>query len=224
MAVVLVLDPGHGGKDPGASGNSLLEKNLALDIAKRVQAVLGSYQVDVKLTRESDVDVSLAGRVALANNLKADYFLSIHVNAGGGTGFESYAWTGASKQSEALRRAVHAQVSAFYRSVGFPDRGEKNANFYVLKNTKMPAALLENLFVDNKVDAARLADASFREEIAKAIAAGLVSALQLPTSAWDPAAEIEKLRADGLINSPHQPLDPVNWGEFATVINRLRGK
>ncbi|RJQ29051.1 MAG: N-acetylmuramoyl-L-alanine amidase [Peptococcaceae bacterium] len=224
MALILVLDPGHGGKDPGASGNGLVEKNLALDITKRVRTALSSHQVDVKLTRESDVDLSLADRVAYANNLNAGYFLSIHVNAGGGTGFESYVWTGAGGETESLRRAVHMEVSAFYKSAGFPDRGEKKADFYVLRNTKMSAALLENLFVDNKTDAAKLADAGFREEIAKAIAAGLVSALKIQPAAWDPAAEIEKLRADGLINSPHQPLDPVNWGEFATVINRLRGK
>ncbi|RJQ24881.1 MAG: N-acetylmuramoyl-L-alanine amidase [Peptococcaceae bacterium] len=224
MAVILVLDPGHGGKDPGASGNGLVEKNLTLDITRRVRTALMSYQVNVRLTRESDVYLSLAERTAFANNLNANYFLSIHVNAGGGTGFESYIWTDAGEQTSTLRRAVHTQVSAFYKSAGFPDRGEKRANFYVLKNTKMPAALLENLFVDKKTDAAKLADASFREGIAKAITAGLVSALQLPTATWDPAAEIEKLRDDGLINSPHQPLDQVNWGEFATVINRLRGK
>ncbi|HOV80324.1 MAG TPA: N-acetylmuramoyl-L-alanine amidase [Bacillota bacterium] len=180
----IVIDPGHGGRDPGAVTNGLQEKDLTLDIARRTRDILNAYQAEVRLTRDDDIDLDLSPRADMANSLNADYFCSIHVNAGGGTGFESYVYTLAGDKSQALRGIVHDQLSEFYRSVGFPDRGKKKANFAVLRQTNMPAVLLENLFIDRKEDAAKLAEPSFRQGIAEAIAAGLARALEL-----QPAAE-----------------------------------
>ncbi|MFX4260573.1 N-acetylmuramoyl-L-alanine amidase [Pelotomaculum propionicicum] len=222
---IIVLDPGHGGSDPGAVGSGLQEKELTLDIAAKTRDALASYDADVYMTRDSDIDFEPDERADLANRLGAAYFLSIHINAGGGTGFESYVHTNAVDRSLALRDIVHNRLSSFYSSAGFPDRGGKSANFAVLRLTEMPAALLENLFIDTPGDAARLADPAFRVQIAGAISAGLVQALGLkPVSGGEQAEEINKLKSDGLIASGHGPAEDITWGTFAAVINRYRGK
>lgn len=226
----LVLDPGHGGIDAGAVGNGIKEKDLNLELCRRIAGKLEGYDVEVTLTRTADVDVDVYRRCELANSLKADYFCSVHANSGGGTGFESYVYTHAGEITESLRGVVHEKVAAYFKSAGFPDRGKKRANFVVLRETGMPAVLLENLFLDSPRDAVRLKDTSFLDGLAAAVAGGLVAALGIPVKEqappplpWDPAAEIARLKADGLINSDHRPEDPVTWGELATVINRLRG-
>lgn len=222
---IVVLDPGHGGSDPGAVGFGLQEKNLTLDIARKTRDALVSYQVAVHLTRDSDVDLELSDRATFANKLGADYFLSIHINAGGGTGFESYVYTYSGEATRALRDVLHSRVGAFYSAAGFTDRGKKSANYAVLRLTDMPGALLENLFIDTRKDAASLAETSFRDGLAGAVAAALAQALSLkPAITWDPAAEINKLKADGLIASGHEPAEKILWGTFAAVLNRYRGK
>ena len=153
------------------------------------------------------------------------YFLSIHINSGGGTGFESYVYTYAGETTKALREIIHSHMASFYASAGFMDRGEKSANFAVLRLTEMFASLFENLFIDSKADSTSLSDPSFREGIARAVSEGLVHALDLqPASTWDPVKEINKLKNGGLISSNHQPEETVLWGMFAVVINRYRGK
>lgn len=222
---IIVLDPGHGGSDPGAVGSGLQEKELVLDIAAKTRDALASYDADVYMTRDSDIDFEPAERAELANRLGASYFLSIHINAGGGTGFESYVHTNAGDRSRALRDIVHNRLSSFYSAAGFPDRGEKSANFAVLRLTGMPAVLLENLFIDRPGDAARLADPVFRAQVAVAIAAGLAQALGLrPVSGGGQAEEIKKLKSDGLVVSEHVPAEDITWGAFAAVLNRYRGK
>jgi len=178
--IKLVIDPGHGGKDPGAAGNGLKEKDLNLDISKRVAYRLSFYEVDLTLTRTDDVDLSLDERCVIANKLQADYFCSIHTNAGGGTGFESYIYTNAARETENYRSVIHDMVADYLRKSGFVDRGKKRADFAVLRNTDMPAVLLENLFIDNPKDAKRLKSASFRNGLAYQIALGLVKALVIP--------------------------------------------
>ncbi len=222
---IFVLDPGHGGIDPGAAGSGLQEKELNLDIAVRIRKALIPYQVEVYLTRCADIAVGLYERAAFANRIAADYFLSIHVNAGGGTGFESYVHPLADETTLRLQDLIHGGMRDFYRCEGFADRGKKTANFAVLRLTSMPALLLENLFLDTQADALRLADPFFRAGIAAAAAASLALAFGLPSSgAWNPFLEIDKLKAGGLLNSEHEPLDNVFWGELAAVINRYRGR
>lgn len=239
--IKLVIDPGHGGRDPGAVGNGLQEKDLNLEISKILAEKLSVYDAAVTLTRNSDIDLELAERCLMANDLAADYFCSIHVNAGGGTGFESYTYTGAKTKTESLRSTLHGRVADYMEEAGFVNRGKKQANFYVLRETEMPAVLLENLFIDNKIDASSLNSTTFLDGLAGAIAGGLTTALEIPLKTslpekpvpdpvlpnekpWDPAGEIAKLKADGIINSDHEPGDPVTWGEMATVLNRLRSK
>lgn len=198
---IIVLDPGHGGQDPGAVRHGLQEKELALDIARKTRDALLPYAVDVYMTRNSDIDLGLAERAELANRLGANYFLSLHVNAGGGTGFESYIHPGAGARTLELRDVVHRHVSGFYESVGFRDRGKKNANYAVLRLTQMPAILLENLFIDTTGDVEKLADPVFRRQIAGAIATALVQALGLkPKDSI--ASAVQVLYNAGVIASP----------------------
>lgn len=227
MSKTLVIDPGHGGIDPGAVGSGLLEKELNLEIAKMIANRLQQYDVKIHLTREDDIYLSLLERAGIANRLNADYFVSVHINAGGGTGFESYVHTTENPQTTELRRVVHNSVMDFLSTKGIRDRGLKSANFAVLRETNMPAVLLENLFIDNPSDAVYLKDAEFKTELAHAAAAGIAKALNLQKNeqgssvAWNPSAEVAQLKNSGLIANDHPPNNYVTWGEFAAVMNRL---
>ncbi|MED4979481.1 N-acetylmuramoyl-L-alanine amidase [Geobacillus stearothermophilus] len=174
---VQVIDPGHGGHDPGAVGNGLQEKDLTLKIALYTRDYIHELYEGVKvyLTREKDVFISLNERAAFANRLNADHFCSIHINAGGGKGFESYVYNGSysSKlKTQALRNVLHDTIVAETKLV---NRGKKEANLAVLRETKMPAVLTENGFIDNKEDAFLKSDANLRK-IALAHAHGLAKA------------------------------------------------
>jgi len=245
---IVCIDPGHGGRDPGACGY-VIEKHITLEISMYLQQNLVKYsEIDVIMTRTSDVYVSLAERCRIANDAKANIFVSIHCNAGGGEGFESYVLPGAQEAAE-LQKSIHeALAPMMLKTYGiypvacvaeevvlpysvpdeelekiFRDRGRKYARFYVLKHTEMPAVLLECLFVDNKRDTMLLKYGKFKENLAEKIAEGIANYFGL-RKGWDPQAEIDLLLEDKIINTRRTPDMPVNWGEFATVINRLRGK
>src|SRR5699024_9385880 len=138
MTKVIVIDPGHGGHDPGATANGLKEKDLVLDIAKRLRSKLNGYSgVKVIMTRTTDRFLTLTQRTNIANRNNADLFVSIHVNAGGGVGFESFIYNGGvSNNTRKLQNDIH---NAIMNQVGGRDRGKKRANFAVVRQTKMPA-------------------------------------------------------------------------------------
>ncbi len=204
--LLFVLDVGHGGSDPGAIGNDLHEKHITMDITKKVAAKLQNYEnVEVKLTRDSDQTVSLQERAAMANRLGADFFLSIHVNAGGGTGFESYIHTSAGDKTRTLRTMIHAEIRKYLDAKGITDRGCKTANFQVLRETNMPAMLVECLFIDNVKDAALLRQSEILDGLAGvAIVAGLVRAFSLVQKQPEDslADAIKVLQGVGIIGSP----------------------
>lgn len=183
---VQVLDPGHGGHDPGAVANGLREKDLTLKIALYTRDYIHELYEGVKvyLTREQDVFLSLSERAAFANRLGATHFCSIHINAGGGDGFESFIYSGSyanKSKTNALRNALHDVIIA---ETGFKDRGKKEANLAVLRETTMPAVLTENGFIDNRNNADFLkSDANLRK-IALAHAHGLAKA-----HGWKPKAK-----------------------------------
>ncbi|HBQ28107.1 hypothetical protein DK28_0205510 [Peptococcaceae bacterium SCADC1_2_3] len=189
MPKILVLDPGHGGEDPGAVGKTtgkmpvlLKEKDLTLKLAKVCAEKLAPYDLNVKFTREDDRYVSLYERANIANRLKADYFCSIHINAGGGTGFESYVHsTAVEKHTDELRAILHDQIMAYLKKINVKEHGQgkKAANFAVLRSTAMPAVLLECLFIDTSTDAEKLADESFLQGLANEMAYGLARVLNL---------------------------------------------
>lgn len=176
--VKLFLDPGHGGNDSGAVGNGLLEKKLTLQIARRIESILNNeYEnVTVRKSRTGDQTVSLSARTNDANSWGADYYLSIHINAGGGTGFESFVYSYRSNRSKNNQQAIHGEVM---KQIDIRDRGMKEANFHVLRESKMPALLTENGFIDNASDAQKLKSSTFIENIARGHVAGLARALGL---------------------------------------------
>lgn len=175
--VKLFIDPGHGGTDTGAVGNGLREKDLTLAIALRIRDLLEGYQnVDVRLSRENDSTLSLTQRTDMANNWGADYFISIHINAGGGTGFESYIYTSASQNSVNYQNIIHSEIMKLLNIV---DRGKKSANFHVVRETNMPALLTENGFIDNPQDAEKLKQTSFLDLIAQGHVNGLIQVFGL---------------------------------------------
>ncbi|SFJ25558.1 N-acetylmuramoyl-L-alanine amidase family protein [Thermoflavimicrobium dichotomicum] len=169
---IIVIDPGHGGSDPGAIGNNLQEKNITLDIALKSRAyLLANYPVTVYMTRSSDTTVSLENRVALANNVGADFFVSMHINSytdPAASGLETYHYYG-SVNGTRLATDIYNKLKNSYSVL----RGVKEAGFYVLKYTNMPASLGETGFITNPTDAANLANSNFRQTLATQYAQGM---------------------------------------------------
>jgi N-acetylmuramoyl-L-alanine amidase len=176
----VVIDPGHGGPDPGAVGiEGLRETDVVLDVAIAVAQLLQSRGVQVLLTRTTEVDVDLPPRVALANDSGADLFVSLHANAlsldrPDVNGIETFFYEGG--RSLKLARLVQEKLLAV--SAGTPDRGARPGRFYVIRRTVMPSVLAEMGFVTGELDAPRLADASFRKRLAEALSSAILSYLQ----------------------------------------------
>ncbi|ASA95852.1 MULTISPECIES: N-acetylmuramoyl-L-alanine amidase [Anoxybacillus] len=180
--VRIVLDAGHGGKDVGAVGNGLREKDLTLTIVKHIGRMLGEYEgVEVHYTRTDDRFLELSERAELANKLKADYFISVHINAGGGTGFESYVHPNANSATIAYQNVIHAEIMKAIGNV--TDRGKKRANYAVLRETHMPVILTENLFIDNANDTAKLKSEQFLLQVAHGHVEGIVKVFGLKKKA-----------------------------------------
>lgn len=187
--VKVFINPGHGGKDPGAVGNGLKEKDVVLKIAKEMRKELQKYNnVTIKMFRSNDTYYSLSRIAQEANKWGADIFVSIHVNAGGGTGFESYIYNGkVSHKTVNNQVIIHKEIMK--NISGVRDRGFKEKNLAVLRQTKMPAILTECLFIDTKADADKLKQSSFIDALAKGHAAGVAKALGLKKKAATPVAK-----------------------------------
>jgi N-acetylmuramoyl-L-alanine amidase len=192
----VVLDPGHGGVDQGASNQWGTEKMFALDVAMHARSELQRAGYKVEMTRTRDNAVSLEDRVKFANRFKDALFISIHFNySGNAEGLESYALAPAGVPSNAaneshvssadvaacagnaqdehniaLSAAIHAMVLS--RASMF-DRGVKHARFHVLRDVKLPAVLIECGFLSNSSEGQRIATAQFRQDVAAAIAQGV---------------------------------------------------
>jgi N-acetylmuramoyl-L-alanine amidase len=176
--VKIFIDPGHGGTDSGAVGNGLQEKNLTLQIAKRMQQLLLTYEnVQVRLSRETDKSLSLRQRTDMANNWNADFLISVHINAGGGNGFETFIFPGVGGVTKRNQDILHAEVMK--ELDGVRDRGKKRADFHMLRESKMDAILTENLFIDNSGDAAKLKMTSIINKIAQGHVNGVVKSYGL---------------------------------------------
>lgn len=171
--VLVVIDPGHGGKDPGAIGlGGLREVDVILPISLEVSQLLKQQGVEVMMTRNADYFVSLQGRTAMANRARANVFVSIHANAVGGgrsnvSGMETF-YTGNRELADAIHRSILRNVTVAR------DRGVKNSRFYVLRTSRMPAALVEVGFVTGTIDNARLRNPAYRSQMARAIALGIL--------------------------------------------------
>lgn len=176
--VRIFIDPGHGGNDPGATAYGLKEKDLTLHIAREMNRILTEeYEgVVTKMSRTGDETVSLNERTNAANRWNADFYLSIHINAGGGSGFESFIYTTVPTRTKHFQRDIH---NAVLDQVDFNNRGMKTANFHVLRESKMHALLTENGFIDNQNDANKLKDKNFLNRLARGHAIGIAEAFNL---------------------------------------------
>ncbi|MFP4498278.1 MAG: N-acetylmuramoyl-L-alanine amidase, partial [Vulcanimicrobiota bacterium] len=181
--VVICIDPGHGGGDPGACNSSmgLQEKKLTLDIALRLAKLLKKAGWNVVMTRTTDRDVSFAGssdarelgdRVKIANETRAHIFVSIHIDANTSSHVNGTTTYYCKADSGELARHIQENLVA---ANGLRNIGTRNNSFYVIRNTQMPAVLVECAFISNPSDASLLITPSFRQKCANGIFTGLVS-------------------------------------------------
>ncbi|TKD69266.1 N-acetylmuramoyl-L-alanine amidase [Pseudalkalibacillus hwajinpoensis] len=195
---LIVIDPGHGGSDPGATFKSYKEKNFNFLISRMVRdRLLSKYDVKVVLTRDSDKTMELKERTDLANALKPDFFLSIHHNASGGSGFESYIYNGTiPKETIQLQARIHNKIaSSVLKKYQITNRGRKRANFHVLRETNMSAMLIEVLFVDNASDLKHLTNPAFIMDMSTSIADATAAAMNLPLKPAPPEGSLYKVIA-----------------------------
>ena len=193
---VVVLDPGHGGQDSGAMCGGVMEKDLTLDVARRIDRLLDSEGVATLMTRFGDSYVSLADRAAFGNRVNDSIFISIHFNEDNkpvATGVETYyaahqitagpvlAWwlpffsrppsQSAKPESQSLAGFIQEALVARTRSV---DRGTQAKQFFVIANVTSPAVLIEGGFLTNKEDISKLAAEDYRDQLAAAVADGIL--------------------------------------------------
>lgn len=177
---IICIDPGHGGKDPGATDGGVCEKDIALNVAKKIHAHLRAVGYSVILTREQDKFVSLGNRAAEANMWGADIFVSVHCNSApnsSANGMEVYVHTSRGADS---KRAAHAIYDRLLPASGLKGRGVKANNYAVLRETAMPAVLVELGFISNDSDRVKLVSEEWQERAAEAIAAGIMEAVGKP--------------------------------------------
>src|SRR5438093_1991050 len=193
---VVVLDPGHGGKRSGAMCGGVLEKDLTLDVARRIDRLLDSEGIATLMTRMGDTFVSLADRAALANRARNCIFISIHFNEDNkpvASGVETYyaahqitagsflaSWlpflwrplsSSPNPESQDLAGLIQEALVARTRSI---DRGTQGGQFFVIANVTSPAVLIEGGFLTNKEDISTLATEDYRDQIAAAVADGIL--------------------------------------------------
>lgn len=219
--VKIFIDPGHGGNDSGAVANGLKEKDLTLSIAKRIKRFL-DYNYNghtTRLSRTSDKTVSLSQRTNDANSWGAEYFLSVHINAGGGTGYEDYIYNGAvQKRTATIRDVIHDEVIKQISNV--TNRGKKRANLHVTRESRMPAVLTENLFIDTKADADKLKDNNFLDKLAKGHGIGLAKAFNLKSKSGVPPETSKPSKA----SKPGKPQSNTNKQGIKWIGTDLKGK
>jgi N-acetylmuramoyl-L-alanine amidase len=180
--VLVMLDPGHGGKDPGAIGvGGVKEANIVLSISKKVAKILERQGVRTKLTRDSDYFVDLNPRVEIAKRANANVFVSIHANSFQPrpevNGLEIYFYGSASgKMAEVVKRNILETVAqkGFYIN----NRNTRSARYLVLRKSQIPAILVETGYVTNAAEAARLQKEDYQAAEAEGIAKGIIEYLR----------------------------------------------
>lgn len=168
----IVVDPGHGGTDPGVVNNGVTEAEKALDISERLVDKLEDEGYNVVLTRDDDSFVDLTERAEIANDEDADIFISVHLNAAGPSAEGSEVFYYDTNYSDDLAGEIQDE---FVSRLGTEDRGIKQDSFTVLTQTEMPAVLVEPLFLTNPDEFEMVKEESTREDIAEAIVDGVIS-------------------------------------------------
>jgi len=201
----ILLDPGHGGKDPGKLNPTLnyTEKTATMDTALRLKPLLEKLGFEVLLTRDRDVAIDLDDRAPLATKAKADLFISLHYNGGAAgdttsSGIETYCLTptGQHSTNKATGRAdltaepgnrfdvFNLQLAFNVQrrlliGTGAEDRGVRRARFAVLRTLTCPGILIEGGFMSSRTEGAQIANAAYRQKLAQAIADGIVDYVRL---------------------------------------------
>lgn len=211
--MMVCIDAGHGGRDPGCSNGQYLEKDFTLILAKLLETKLHekSPSIEVILTRGSDNYISLEDRVKIANSNGCQVFISLHINAGSttATGIETLVYL-TSGDTGRLALNVH---KALIKETGAVDRGVKmRTDLYVLKNTKMPAILIECGFI--VADVVKLLDKEYQNKIVTGIVSGLCQTLGVTIMADKNSIEI--LHEKGIIN------DVAYWSDAVKCVNYLQ--
>jgi N-acetylmuramoyl-L-alanine amidase len=175
--LLVVIDPGHGGKDSGAPGlGGLLEKDVVLPIGRRVASILEQNGVQAVLTRDADFFVELQGRVDIAERVNATLFVSIHANSvdrrSDVNGLEVYYYDSGYALAEVVRNSILQNIGTI------KDRGTRKARFYVLRKSSMPSILVETGYMTGREDNPRLASPEYQNRMADAIARGILKYLQ----------------------------------------------
>lgn len=175
--IKVVVDPGHGGYDTGASYGGFEEKDVNLVIAEKLKKALEDVGITVFLTRDSDNFLSLAERVEITNSIKPDVFISIHGNALVSSrvirGVETYYWT---SQSYKLAYFIHKSI---LNHIKIPDHFIRKAQFYVIRHTSVPAILAELGFLSNPDDRKLLTTSTVQDEYAKALTEAILKFLDI---------------------------------------------
>ena len=176
----LVLDPGHGGSDPGAMVEEDQEKDIALAIALLVRDFLADREgLEIIMTREEDTYPSLTDRSDLANECSADLYFSIHVNALATNDTYDGIITFYHPDKRSDRALAKAIQDAIISSSGGTDRGVQTGNYAVLRETEMPAVLIETGFITTPAERARLTDPDYQALLARGIADGISAYLDM---------------------------------------------
>jgi N-acetylmuramoyl-L-alanine amidase len=211
----LCLDYGHGGSDPGAVYMGRKESEDVLSLGRSVTEVLKRHGVLVDETRTTDTTVSLNARSDFENRGAYDYFISFHRNAfkpETAAGVETYTYLNPSAKSKEMAEKIQNALVG----VGFADRGVKEANFHVLRETKAPAVLIEIGFIDNSQDNALFDNK--RADIVKGIAKAILSQLGIKymeeTNPQDKLTRaLDILVNNGIVSSPSYWLENAREGK-----------
>ena len=175
----VILDPGHGGNDPGMALDDIYEKDINLQISEKLQKLLTELGCTVLTTRKDDSYVSLENRIQLTGDQKADLFISIHLNATDedtvSSGVESYYNDSSCHESRQLAEAVQAGV---VNKTGARDRGARgDSDLYVVRKTVIPSCLIEAGFLTSDTERPLLLSDSYQTRIAEGIAEGIIQYL-----------------------------------------------
>lgn len=209
---VIVVDPGHGGIDPGAIGSSgTREKEITMDTSLRLAALLRQAGAEVILTRQGDQELSrhkrddLAKRVALANDNHADLFIGVHVNCFGGKrehGAQTFSQPGR-EDSWLFNQAIQRDLVRVLKNT---NRVSKKVDYYITRNVKAPAVIVEIGFISNPAEEKLLSDPVYQDKVAWAIYAGVVKYMaEKTTPAMGPVMDPRRPIIEQFVNPPFIP-------------------
>lgn len=171
----IVLDPGHGGTEPGAMRNGIYEKDINLAVAKLVRKYVQAAGINVVMTRTDDATLSLGQRTDITDKEKPSIFVSVHVNSSTSSlakGTETHWYN--SEDSRVLATTIQKKLG---NEINSPDRGIQKSRFYVINHTNVPAVLVEIGFISNDGERSNLLDYAYQNSIAKSISNGIIQYL-----------------------------------------------